>query len=703
MFNKTDNPYKFKYITTAISGDGIKEVYLPIKPQESAINDFGGKWQKIELPEEWEKWEQEESEGLKNNPDYIHPFIESFTAREWERRMNGFWFWNTVNGRKEATYITGLHYFYLCWWTTMFEDSKTFRDPDREIFYLLQYADEDPKCLGILLGTIRRYGKSAILGCWLMEPIMRERRKNAGMQGETDRKIKEFYIENILYPFRRLPKMFTPVYNEASTLMDGVQFYPTISKGKNQKKSFKTESLDSKINYGPSDVNYYNRAKLFRYGGEEAGKVMEVDVYTRHDKVKPAMKTGALIFGKMFYATTADETSSKVESFEKMFYDSDFDDKEANGQTKTGLYAAFLPGYYGYEGYFDEFGVPLWEAAKESLIIDRKSYENQPSKLIGLIRQYPFTISEYFYTNAGDCLFNVKILQDRKTELMLNKKIIDVGDFDWTGGNKHSGKISYTPNSSGRFKISYLPPLEDRNKVRQNGEIDGVKQWEPLNTAKYVIGCDPIDWTRKTVSNKRSKPVLYVIRKYDPQVDGIHSDEDFEQMALNRHPFETGFPIVRCGFRPEDPTTFYKWAISLCVFFGCQIHIEQQKASGLMGYMRQNGYGAFIMNRPEITYTKFNTANQVDTDGTPASKGTTQLFTGLIATNCRYFGHRYPFIELIEDMLTFDVDDTLLSDDTVAFGFGLLGVEKKEHNKTTTVDLSKYFHIKDNTGYVSVV
>lgn len=698
MFAITNNSYEFKYITTSISGDGIKVVYLPPVPSDKYIFDLGGKWKKTEYPDDWAKWKREEAEGLKINPDFMHPRIEAFVDQEWDRRLNGFWFWNTVKGVRTPTYVTGLHYFYMCWWDTYF-DYPSFRDTDKEIFYLLQRNDEDPDCFGTLLGTIRRYGKSAILGCWATEPVTRERKRNSGMQGETDKKIKAFYLENILYPFRRIPEFFTPIYNQGSTMQEGIEFSPTISKGKKQKESFKMETLDSKINYGPSDINHYNRAKLYRYAGEESGKVMEVDVYARHDKVKPCMKLGVSIYGKMFYATTADETSPKVKRFEELFYDSDFDNKGGDGQTKSGLYAAFLPAHYAYEGFLDEFGIPKSDEAQARILLERKKYEDEPSKLITLVRQYPMSISEYFYTNAADCQFNVRILQERKNDLILDKKIVTKASFNWLGGNKNNGKVSCDTDTGGKCSVYWIPEdIKYCNLIRQIGEIDGVKQWEPLNTHKFVIGVDPIEWKANTVGSRRSKPAAYVYRKYDTSVDGLYDDDQLRELAIKKFPFKTGIPVVRFAYRPDDPRVFYEAIIRMAVYFGCQVHIEQQKAAGLMQYMEDHGYAAFIMKRPEITFTSQYSQTQAGTDGTPASKGTTNLFTEKIAAHITVWGHRYPFIELIEDLLEFDPEHTTIYDDTVAFGFSLLGSEKRENQKQITVDLGKYFNLHDNSG-----
>ena len=55
---------------------------------------------------------RQKCELMERDPDYYHEEIK-FIQEEWERRENGYWFFN--NG--VPTYITGDHYFYLQWWT----------------------------------------------------------------------------------------------------------------------------------------------------------------------------------------------------------------------------------------------------------------------------------------------------------------------------------------------------------------------------------------------------------------------------------------------------------------------------------------------------------------------------------------------------------------------------------------------------------
>lgn len=111
-------------------------------------------WRRTELPEDWDLWREEEEIAMEEDPEYVHPKIHAFVAQEWDRRLNGYWFYN--NGK--PTYITGKHYFYVNWWK-LDSGYPDYRDTDRLLFYFWQYCIEDPNCYGMVELTARRQGK----------------------------------------------------------------------------------------------------------------------------------------------------------------------------------------------------------------------------------------------------------------------------------------------------------------------------------------------------------------------------------------------------------------------------------------------------------------------------------------------------------------------------------------------------------------
>ena len=63
----------------------------------------------VSLPKDYQKLRAKEIQRQEEDPEFFDAKLEQFRQQEWDRRLNGYWFYN--NG--VPTYITGLHYFYL--------------------------------------------------------------------------------------------------------------------------------------------------------------------------------------------------------------------------------------------------------------------------------------------------------------------------------------------------------------------------------------------------------------------------------------------------------------------------------------------------------------------------------------------------------------------------------------------------------------
>lgn len=289
MYLKTSNPYNFKYLITGISGEGIKEVYLPDKPpDEDILFRKEQKWVRPELPKHIKKaikvmYDKYNTDSKNYDPTYISPYsyeIRIWEDQQWERSENGCWFWN--NG--VATYITGFYYWYLTEWQTYF-GYPTYRETDKEITYFIKFCEDDPNCYGMLLNTIRRYGKSALMGAWLIYRTGRNYNWFGGAQGESDKKIKKFWDVHLIRPFRKLMPYTKPKYDISSKLTEDIKFQREVVKGKEQEvvdmddhdindDSVGDEDigLESYLDHRASGEGEYDQAVLHSYVMEEPGK-----------------------------------------------------------------------------------------------------------------------------------------------------------------------------------------------------------------------------------------------------------------------------------------------------------------------------------------------------------------------------------------------------------------------------------------------
>lgn len=714
MYALTDNAYRFQYLVTGISGPGIEQVYLPDAPPDKKIHfKKEQKFVRPELQKHLKKairilYSRMDKYGPYYDPNYVSPYdreIRAWEDQQWERFQTGFWFWN--NGVK--TYLTPFHYWFLTEWHPYFGDPD-YRETDKEICYWLEFIEQDPRSYGGLLNTIRRYGKSAIMGAWAVWRTTRNFGHFTGMQGETDKKIFKFWDLHILKPFRKLNGYVKPVYDSSSKQTADIKFERPISKGAKSKldpdlededfETEDTEDLESYMDYRESSEGAYDQAVLHTYLNEEPGKTLQANVNDRWETVKPCLRRGKYIRGKALMATTVEHMNVMDKggrAYQKIFYESDYDKRTGLDQTTSGLYAAFLPGDCAYEGFYDDWGHPMRAEARRSINIERESKKHNPKDHSALIRKYPLNISEIFWVSADQCIFNSTILQKRKLYLdSTTDPVFSKFTLSWEN-NKRFTKIRFHHDPvGGWFKATWMFPgnlfEEMANKVKQNP--DG--SFSPMNESVFTAGFDPVDHRVKIqekmgfgedefVAIRRSKPVLQVRRRYDSSIDvlpdgspGILTQELLEYRRDNEYQYKTGIGIGMMDVRPGDPNVNYERVLMICWLFGMSANVESAKP-GYINFCYENHCQDFVKNKyiPE-------SSSKIDQgeSGTPANAQTINEYTECLMYDIEYFGHMEPFIENVNDHLIFDPAETKKHDYTVAKGWGLLGEKIRPKNVT---------------------
>lgn len=702
MFNKTSNPYKFKYLVTGITGPGIPCVYLPKQPDDHEIRDYDGMFQREPLPPEYAEWYRLEDTKKKTNPDYSHPNLDKYRSAQYDRRINGMWFWNTENGTKVATYITGEHWMYLQWWKTRFGFPK-FRASDMEFFYWWEYVCEDPKCYGGLFGTRRRAGKSAKMGLLAITASCLYENADTGMQGEDDTKIKIFYEEHIKEPFLALPRHFRPIYDNSTKLTSEIKLTAPLQIGKNANPdSDQPEGFGGRIDYMPTLLNKYNSRKLKRFIGEEFGKIMKVNVKMLYEKIKECLvaedEEGLRqhVYGKLLSGTTTDEDAEMTRPFKELCLESDFDDKLENGETKSGLYFSFMPAKNCL--IYDKYGIPQVTEAEYDINMKRLAKKDDPAGYSMVCRKYPLTIDEYFYVNSEDCPFDVMVLQNRKTALAMMKNGVQRYDLAWENDVRFT-KIVFRPNKTGKFWCHHIPEPEELNQVRDTGK-KGYERYVPL-CEDYIIGHDPVMFG-KTKGKRKSKPAALAWRKFDHRIDGEMTEGSLNYKRDNAIPYKTNIPHILYDHREDDPAIYYESMLKLCWALGCRINVELPMGKALEEYFKMNGCHDFFFEKDTkgvlISENEGPSREEDMEKGTHAHAGTTEYYTRLLATWVYWFGHSNPFWQFNDCLLTFDPTNTTDNDYSVAGGMSLIGVNQVKKEKPKPIPIETMFRMYDTRG-----
>lgn len=702
MFNPTKNEYSFKYLITGITGNGIEKVYLPDPPpQNQILFKKDKKWIRPEMSPELKQWVKEWRHQQGFDPNYVHPHYDKIA--EWENQEverarpggTGVWFWNAweedPTKEPELVYITPFHYWYLTSWKAYF-GYPTYRDSDKEIFYWIQYFEEDPDSFGGALNTIRRYGKSSIMGAWITYRATMNYSHNAGMQGEKDDKIKKFYKKMVLKPFYKLPYYFQPKYNTDTKQTNQIEFDlpPQRNKMRSSVEMEEIEVLESMIDYRPSNEEEYDGDILGSFLIEEPGKHKKMSLYNDEnegcwDVAKPCFLDGEKIIGKALLGTTVENMTVNDKggrAYKKLFYDSDYNQKQEDGRTVSGLYSAFLPGDCAYKGYVDANGRPKRVEARAALMRTRTSYKKNARKLAGWVRKYPLSIKEIFYVSPDRCEFNSEILQDRLAELdAMAEPLTRRVDLYWEN-NKPFTKALWRSNPTGGWlEVGWLPSKAAEMNLVGKKQVGGETHYYPMNDANFSSGIDPIQHG-STGSSTESRPVQFVKSKYKASIDGDLTREELEERAQpgfmvegkwvldptgKKYPYKTNIYFAMMHNRPSDPNVLYERCLLICWIFGVSINVEKQFGGGLMSWFYEKKCSDFILSKYIAEFEKPSAKpGGLGDDGTAASTSYIQEGTGAYAAYIEYFGHTMLFREQVEDALVFDAKKTTEHDYTVS-------------------------------------
>lgn len=562
-------------------------IYLPDPPDVSKIanNKLATQDQSfipIPVPDNFYKWSRADRE--------------TWLRSEWDRRNNGYWFFN--NGNIE--YITGTHYFYVNWWNMPVKktlntgrkikktDLPSFVDSDRDYFYVWHHCVMDELCAGLIHITNRRDGKSFRAVCTMYEEVSKTPNAIGGIQSKnnTDAKI---LFKKMVSGWKKLPQFYKPIDVGQTNPSKALTFdEPPRRDTKNQNK-FYENVLESEINYRPSKEEAYDGEGLWMYLLDEAGKNVEMNVHSAWNIVKETLVDGTDILGKTLITTTVEEMEKKGGANCKLIWDeSDPNQKNLVGMTESGLYRYFKPAFYGLRGddkeigrsFVDAYGYSDQDAAKSYLEKRRKGKIGE--NLMSEMRKYPFTIAEAFKSSSSSNVYNTaKIAEQIEYNESLPPTFLVRGNFAWRNGEIDT-EVVWMANPEGRWIVRWMPNQDHRNKI-----IMKYGKPSPGNEKEIVCGIDPYDHKTFDTTGRKSMAGSHVFLKFDPM-----------------NPANTNMFVSEYIFRHPKPETFYEDMIMQAVFYGHSALIESNK-NGLIRYFENRGYEHYLMDRPPETHSEW--------------------------------------------------------------------------------------------------
>ena len=680
-------------------------IALPKAPKE-IYKDPKNKWVKFEYPKELQRiknifdWRNYPESSKEKWYDYID---EEFTRRE-----EGFWFTN--NGK--PTWITGTQYMYLQW-SKIDVGAPDFREANRLFYIFWEACKADKRCYGMCYLKNRRSGFSFMSSAETVNLATLASDSRFGILSKTGSDAKKMFTDKVVPISINYPFFFKPIQDGMDRPKSELAYRVPASKFTRKKMSATDgmediEGLDTTIDWKNTGDNSYDGEKLALLVHDESGKWERPDNILNNWRVtKTCLRLGSRIIGKCMMGSTSNALDKGGENFKKLYNASDVTKRNRNGQTKSGLYSLFIPMEWNYEGFIDEYGIPVFTTpdidrlTPDGELIDVGVIDNWQNEVDGLkddqdalnefYRQFPRTTEHAFRDETKGSIFNLVKLYEQidYNEEMSRTLGITTGNFQWVNGIKDSQVIFY-PDPKGRFKVSWVPPSQIQNRVVLK---NGIKY--PGNEHMGAFGCDSYDISG-TVDGVGSKGALHGLTRFSME-DAPANSFFLEYLS-----------------RPPTAEMFFEDVLMALVFYGMPILAENNKPR-LLYYLRRRGYRGFSMNRPDKIWNKLSVAEK-EVGGIPnSSEDIKQAHAAAIEMYIQdhvgmkqdgTFGDLY-FNELLNDWAKFDINKRTKHDASISSGLAIMANNRhlyapnaKVEKQPLNINISKYSNTGSNSQII---
>jgi len=680
-------------------------IALPKVPKD-VYSNAKNKWIRFKQPKELERlknifdWRSYPESSKEKWHDYID--------EEFRRREEGFWFMNDGN----PTWITGTHYMYLQW-SKIDVGAPDFREANRLFFIFWEACKADKRCYGMCYLKNRRSGFSFMSSAETVNLATLASDSRYGILSKSGADAKKMFTDKVVPISINYPFFFKPIQDGMDRPKSELAYRVPASKFTRKKiteneKLEDIKGLDTTIDWKNTGDNSYDGEKLALLVHDESGKWERPDNILNNWRVtKTCLRLGSRIIGKCMMGSTSNALDKGGENFKKLYNSSDVTKRNRNGQTKSGLYSLFIPMEWNYEGFIDEYGVPVFtnpdidRYAPDGELIDVGVIDNWQNEVDGLkedqdglnefYRQFPRTTEHAFRDETKGSIFNlVKIYEQIDYNEEMSRTLgVTQGNFQWANGVKDT-QVTFNPDPKGRFKVSWVPPQQLQNRVILK---NGVKY--PGNEHMGAFGCDSYDISG-TVDGVGSKGALHGLTRFSME-DAPANSFFLEYLS-----------------RPPTAEMFFEDVLMALVFYGMPILAENNKPR-LLYYLRRRGYRGFSMNRPDKIWNKLSVAEK-EVGGIPnSSEDIKQAHAAAIEMYIQdhvgikqdgTHGDCY-FNELLNDWSKFDINKRTKHDASISSGLAVMANNRhlyrpnaKVKKQKLNINVSKYSNTGNNSQII---
>lgn len=631
-----------------------------------------------------------------------------YINREFDRREYGYWFLN--NG--VPTWLPPKHYMYLQW-SKIDVGYPDFREANRILWIYWEACVADYRSYGIAYLKIRRSGFSFMGSSELVDTATLAGDAMLGILSKTGPDAKSMFTNKVVpinsnYPFFFKPQM-DGMDKPKTELSYRIPAKRITKNNMNDIEDEEAEGLNTIINWKNTDDNSYDSEKLLRIIEDESAKWLPPSNIEKNWKVvKTCLRLGKNIVGKCMMGSTCNAMNKGGAGFKKIYENSDPRDRNANGQTKSGLYSLFIPMEWNMEGFIDMHGMPVFRTPNKPILgidgdmIERgaidfweaelESMKGDPDAQNEFYRQYPRKEAHAFRDESKSSIFNLTKIYDQieYNDTGFTGHAITRGSFHWRNGVQDS-EVIWSPDDRGRFLVNWTPKKELQNSVITKG---GRKY--PGNDHVGAFGCDSYDISG-TVDGRGSNGALSGLTMFSME-DAPANEFFLEYIA-----------------RPQTAEMFFEDVLMALVFYGMPVLAENNKPR-LLYHLKNRGYRGFSINRPDKPYNKLSVTER-ELGGIPnTSEDVKQAHAAAIESYIeKYVGfdqegnYRKPdeigkmdFNRTLNDWARFDINKRTKFDASISSGLAIMACQKNVYKaQKSESKISVNFGRYKNDGNIS--
>ncbi len=607
-------------------------VYTTYKPIDGIHDIFNA-----ELPKKEQKW--------------IRPSFPNFSAlskkecqeiyiREIKRIKHGVYVW--INGT--LTYLPGKYYFYLTHWKLKESDSDyaIYTVTQRNLFYFFDLCDKDKKCVGAIVFSCKRLGKSEMAQAEMFADALLSDSGRYIVQALNDDEAiaifeKTHYANESLHESLPIWK-----YKFSKTDPPDENLVPFSRATKTDSITWKSiDGADSRdtvqFNVRPTKLAGIQGKKIKRgfldeFASLEPKKDMTLKNWHSKAIAQSTENAGNTVKGKIWLIATAENITSGAIADAQDIWDLSAEDKKtANGFTISKLRRMFIDTCLGgRDEFIDEYGTPLYEKYSQ---VWQNEFDARPDAERALyVHENPRTIEHVFDLNReGGLEADVKeIIKLRKEELKTSIAPL----FDIT---KYNNEIKLTPTKKeGQFTIEMFEDVKEHHVYRVG--LDGTSSAKN-STNKKANG--------EETGNTKSKYAVVVSR--------LSGDDGYVDVA-------------NYFVRPEKRYLAEKVALWLCEHYNkygkCRGYPERNASAGstLTDLFEAEGKQRILIRQLKHHNTDKLDEKKGGAYGIYIDGPNKDYRTSIMNKAGRLFGHRINSKRLCENLLIYGSNNADLAD-----------------------------------------